>query len=124
MCIRDRLEREFAANLVEPHGRGSRLTEAGRLLAEMAAPLVAGLDSLRVSFDAAQGRVKTRLTVAATPRVLVEDLPEAIIEFESRHPHVGLSLVELGTDKVVGAVESGEAPRELVSPTNERRVIL
>src|SRR3954468_17989605 len=44
------LEREFGVALVEPYGRGCRLTEDGRLLLRLADPLVTGLDSLKRHF--------------------------------------------------------------------------
>src|SRR5881227_3049868 len=60
------LEREFAAQLVEPHGRGCRVTEAGRVLAGLAAPLVAGIDSLKRNFESARHDVETWLTLTTT----------------------------------------------------------
>lgn len=103
------LERAFAAKLVEPHGRGCRLTAEGRLLASLAAPLVGGIDTLQRNFEEARGQVETWLTVAATQRMLVEDLPEPVVEFERRFPLVRLRLRELGNEQVTVAVESGEA---------------
>ena len=46
------LEREFKAALFERRGPKIALTPAGRILYELASPLVEGLDSLRESFDA------------------------------------------------------------------------
>src|ERR1700724_661400 len=53
------LEREFAAQLVEPHGRGCRLTAAGQLLVELSASLVAGIDALKQNFEEARRMHKT-----------------------------------------------------------------
>jgi DNA-binding transcriptional LysR family regulator len=103
------LERELSAQLVEPHGRGCRLTEEGHLLAEMADSLVAGIDSLKRRFQEARGRVRSRLTVAATQRTLIEDLSEAILAFERCHPNVQLCFKEENNEQVVAAVESGQA---------------
>jgi len=103
------LEREFGARLVEPHGRGCRLTEAGRLLAQLAAPLVAGIDALKRRFAEAQTQRETWLTLATTQRVFVEDLPEVLTEFRQSHPLVRLRLHELRGDQVAEAVESGAA---------------
>src|SRR5438876_9828614 len=80
------LEREFAAQLVEPHGRGCRLTEAGRMLAGLAAPLVAGIDALKRNFESARHEVETWITLATSQRVFVEDLPEPLQAFEQRCP--------------------------------------
>jgi DNA-binding transcriptional LysR family regulator len=103
------LERDFDAVLVERQPHGCRLTEAGRLLAEMAAPLVTGIDSLKHRLQVARANVVSRLTVAATQRILIEDLPPSIVEFERRHPQVHLCLVEQRIEQIPALVEAGEA---------------
>lgn len=103
------LERSLHTQLIEPHGRGCRLTEAGKLLAELSGPLVSGIDSLPRTFQEQKGQVEARLTVAAPQRILVEDLPEAIAEFERRHPQVRLNLLERMSGTVAAAVETGAA---------------
>lgn len=103
------LEREFGAQLIESHRRGCRLTDAGRLLAELAVPIVAGADSLKHAFHERRVAVDQHLTVVAPQRILVEDLPEAIDEFRRRFPSVRLALVERMTGQVAAAVESGQA---------------
>src|SRR4051794_23504488 len=60
------LERRFELKLVETHTRGCRATEAGSLLAELAAPLVTGFGSLEQTFRAAQSQAAARLVIAAT----------------------------------------------------------
>jgi molybdate transport repressor ModE-like protein len=103
------LERVFAAKLVERHAHGCRLTQTGRLLAELASPLVAGIDSLQRNVQEALQLQESRLTVAATPRIVYEDLPAAIVEFQRRHPQVVFRLVEQSNEQVISSVESGEA---------------
>jgi DNA-binding transcriptional LysR family regulator len=103
------LEQEFGLQLIEPHGRGCRVTEVGRMLAEMADPLVVGIDSLKRSLRARLKGEEARLTVVAPARILVEDLPDVIATYMRRHPHVRLKLVERVTGQVMPAVESGEA---------------
>jgi len=103
------LERYFGTGLVEAHGRGCRLTEDGRVLAQLVAPLVAGIDALKRNFDQARGHVETWLTLATTQRVLVEDLPAPILEFERRQPHIRLRFVERRGDQIAATVESREA---------------
>jgi DNA-binding transcriptional LysR family regulator len=103
------LEREFGVQLVEPYGRGCRLTESGRLLAELAGPAVASISGLKRTFQEALGRVETHLVVAATPRILAEDLAACVVEFERRWPRVRLAFKEVRDDEVALQVESGEA---------------
>jgi DNA-binding transcriptional LysR family regulator len=103
------LEREFGTKLVEPHGRGCRLTEDGRQLARLVAPLVAGIDSLKQDFTRAQGQAETWLTIATTQRVLVEDLPRPIQAFERRYPQHRLRFLEVSGETITSAVESRRA---------------
>src|SRR5262245_47737376 len=69
------LERQFGDQLVEPFGRGSRLTEAGKLLAELIGPAVQSISSLKQAYFKAHGQLGQRLVVAASPRTITEDLP-------------------------------------------------
>lgn len=103
------LEKEFDLPLIEPHGRGCRVTEMGRLLVELADPLVAGIDSLKRALRDRLKREEARLTVVAPARILVEDLPDVFATYMRKYPHVRLRLVERVTGQVMAAVESGEA---------------
>jgi LysR family transcriptional regulator, cys regulon transcriptional activator len=109
------LERIFGVTLIEREAHGSRLTKTGQLLARLAAPLLAGIDSLPAQLQEAQSQVETWLSIASTQRILVEDLSKPVAEFERRHPHVQLRFLEMGIDKVAAAVESGEADLGLTS---------
>src|SRR5688500_15086849 len=60
------LERLFGVPLMETHGRGCRLTEAGRLLAGLASPAVEDIASLSRRFQEAQAQTATRLRFATT----------------------------------------------------------
>jgi DNA-binding transcriptional LysR family regulator len=103
------LERDFGAKLVEPHGRGCRLTDDGRLLAELAAPWVAGIDALRRAFEEGRSQREVWLTIAGTHRVLAEDLPRSLAAFQREHAHVHLRLHALRNTEITPAVEAGEA---------------
>jgi molybdate transport repressor ModE-like protein len=102
------LEREFGAPLIERRAHGCRLTEVGRLVMELAAPLVAGVDSLKRNVQEARRNAVTWLTLAATQRVLVEDVSGAITEFDRSHPHIRLRLVEMRIEQITPAIEAGE----------------
>jgi DNA-binding transcriptional LysR family regulator len=103
------LEREFTAKLITRRAHGCRLTDVGRMVVEFAAPLVAGVDSLKRTVQEARRDAVTWLTLAATQRMLVEDVSEAITEFDRNHPHIRLRLVEMRIEQITPAVESGEA---------------
>ena len=60
-------ERAFGVPLVEPDGRGLRLTRAGRLLAEGATEVATTLAGLQRDLDALQGDPAGIVTIAALP---------------------------------------------------------
>jgi DNA-binding transcriptional LysR family regulator len=103
------LERELKVKLVVPYGRGCRLTDGGRELVKLAAPVVASLASLKRQWTEAMGHSPTRLTIAASPRVLVDDLPECVLAVERRWPHIQLTLKEARIEEVSVQVETGQA---------------
>jgi DNA-binding transcriptional LysR family regulator len=103
------LEREFAEKLVEPHGRGCRLTEAGATLAGLAGPLIAGIDSLKASFEEARKKHQARITVACSPRVLAEDILDCLPGFERQYPDARVVCREMHVEDVMEAVQSGNA---------------
>lgn len=102
------LERQFGDQLVEPFGRGSRLTEAGKLLAALIGPAVQSISALKSAYHEARGQLQPRLIVAASPRAVAEDLPECLREFTQRYPHVRLTLREYRRDQIPAAVEACE----------------
>jgi DNA-binding transcriptional LysR family regulator len=103
------LEREFNEKLVEPHGRGCRLTEAGATLAGLAGPLIAGIDSLKAGFEEARQRQQARINVASSPRVLVEEILDCLPEFEQAYPQARVTCQEMNVEAVNEAVQSGAA---------------
>jgi DNA-binding transcriptional LysR family regulator len=109
------LEHRLGVTLVEPHGRGCRPTEAGRLLARLASPLVTGVGSLEQVFQRSRAEAMARVVVAAPPRVLVEDLPECVVEFERLCPQVRVTLRQVRAEDVTAAVASGRADLGLTS---------
>lgn len=126
------LERALAATLVRRQAHGCRLTPAGARLVELVAPVLTTIDSLKRHLAEAEGHSETRFTVATNQRILVEDLPEVIVQFEQRQPRVRLRLLEQRIDQVAAAVDAGEAdvgltsvlptpasPRLLVAPAYE-----
>jgi DNA-binding transcriptional LysR family regulator len=103
------LEEHFGVRLVEPHVRGCRLTVEGRVLAELASPLVTDVDRLREQFGTERTRLGNKLCVAASSRILIEALPEVVGDFTRSRPEVQLALRQMEDPRVADAVESGEA---------------
>jgi DNA-binding transcriptional LysR family regulator len=103
------LEHHLGMQLVEPHTRGCEPTEMGRALAEIASPLVTGIGSLKQALQSSDARREAHLTVAASPRLLIEDLPPCVAECERRFPHIRLILNETGAETVEATVASMQA---------------
>jgi DNA-binding transcriptional LysR family regulator len=103
------LQREFGVKLIERRAHGCRLTDVGRVVVDLAAPLVAGVDALKRNVQEVRREQVTWLTLAATQRILIEDISGAVRDFDRTHPHIRLRLVETGLDRILAAVEAGEA---------------
>ena len=117
------LEREFGAVFVKAVGRGCQLTEAGKIMVELAEPVVAAADSIKRTFLERQGQVIPRLTVVATQRILIEDLRDVVPHFIAKNPRITLRFLERPNGDVYKAVESGEADLAVASdrePTSPR----
>lgn len=120
------LEQLLGTTLVESDGRRSELTESGRLLAELASPMVAEFESLLIRFREACGSAPKTLSVAAPPRSYTDDLLPVIGEFRQLFPDVklmmresfeslGNELLEAGeVDLVIGDNFCCRRPEELV----------
>ncbi|WP_112134369.1 LysR family transcriptional regulator [Glycomyces dulcitolivorans] len=75
-------QREFGMVLVEPSGRGLRLTEAGRVLAGGGAEVAAALERVRARWDSFRGEPSGTVTVAVLPSAGTFLLPEVMRELE------------------------------------------
>jgi DNA-binding transcriptional LysR family regulator len=102
------LERQLGDQLVEQFGRGSRLTQAGKLLVELISPAVLSISSLKQAYQQARGELRPQLVVAVSPRALVEDLPTCVLAFTRRHPRVRLILREYRREQIPTSVEAAE----------------
>ncbi|HLY73799.1 MAG TPA: LysR family transcriptional regulator [Planctomycetota bacterium] len=103
------LEDHFRVRLVESHPRGCRLTDEGRVLAELASPLVTDIDRLRREFGSERSRLGSKLGVASSSRILIEALPMVVADFTKSRPEIQLTLRQMEDPRVADAVESGEA---------------
>ncbi|HEY1065969.1 MAG TPA: LysR substrate-binding domain-containing protein [Pirellulales bacterium] len=102
------LEQLLGETLVESDGRTSELTQAGRLLAEIASPMIAEFESLRRRFHEACGSALKRLSVAAPPRSFTGDMIGVIGEFRRLHPDVKLKMREVFESHGNELLENGE----------------
>ncbi|MFI7441414.1 LysR family transcriptional regulator [Nonomuraea indica] len=102
-----RLEAETGAKLVQRAGRGIRLTEAGRLLAERAADIIARLDATADELAAHVGLRTGRVRLAAFPSAIGTFVPEAAARLARDHPGLRLDITETEPPEALRLLRSG-----------------
>lgn len=87
------LERELDTELLERRGPSIRLTPEGKILYEIARPMVQGIDTLPETFAAHCGNLKSgELNIAAGESTILYILPEVVKEFADTYPGITLKL--------------------------------
>ena len=109
-----RLEAETGTKLVQRAGRGIRLTDAGRLLAERAAEVIGRLDAAENELAVYSGLRTGRLRLAAFPSALGTLVPSAAAMLHDRHPTVDLRLTEAEPPEAVRMLRAGYVDVALV----------
>ena len=102
-----RLEAETGTKLVQRAGRGIRLTDAGRLLAERAAEVIGRLDAAENELAVYSGLRAGRVRMAAFPSALGTIVPGAAALLHSQHPTVDLRLTEAEPPEAVRMLRAG-----------------
>jgi molybdate transport repressor ModE-like protein len=110
------LEREAGARLVERHGRGIRLTDAGRALVRRAEAILAELAAADAELGALAGLRAGRVRVSTFASAASSLLPAAVTSLRTAHPavEVELSLVE-ATEEAVGGLVAGRVDLVLLT---------
>ncbi|MFD6911115.1 LysR family transcriptional regulator [Streptomyces virginiae] len=103
-----RLEAEAGVPLVQRAGRGIRLTEAGRLLADRAEEILGRIDSARTELAAHAGLSAGRVRLAAFPSALATVVPTVAAAFGVAHPDIELALTEAEPPEALAALRRGE----------------
>jgi DNA-binding transcriptional LysR family regulator len=102
-----RLEAETGIKLIQRAGRGIRLTDAGRLLAERAAEVIGRLDAAENELAAYTGLRAGRLRLAAFPSALGTIVPAAAAMLRGRQPPVDLRLTEAEPREALRMLRAG-----------------
>ena len=109
-----RLEAETGTKLIQRAGRGIRLTDAGRLLAERAAEVIGRLDAAENELAAYTGLRAGRLRLAAFPSALGTIVPAAGAMLREHQPGVDLRLTEAEPPEALRMLRAGYADVALV----------
>ncbi|MEK0445269.1 MAG: hypothetical protein RLZZ399_590 [Verrucomicrobiota bacterium] len=102
------LEEEFGCVLLETSGRKVKPTPQGLRLAQMAAPLVEGFDSIKAAFSADLEQTPATLSVATTPSCLAYELRNAVESTRSLFPDAHLTFHDRNSPSAIDLLESGE----------------
>lgn len=109
-----RLEAETGTKLIQRAGRGIRLTDAGRLLAERAAEVIGRLDAAENELAAYTGLRAGRLRLAAFPSALGTIVPAAAAMLREHEPGVDLRLTEAEPPEALRMLRAGYVDVALV----------
>jgi DNA-binding transcriptional LysR family regulator len=102
-----RLEAETGARLLQRSGRGVRLTDAGRLLAERAEEIIGRLDAAEAELAAHIGLREGRVRLAAFPSALGTIVPAAAARLEAEYPGMDLMLTEAEPPEALRMLRAG-----------------
>jgi DNA-binding transcriptional LysR family regulator len=109
-----RLEAETGTKLIQRAGRGIRLTDAGRLLAERGAEVIGRLDAAENELAAYTGLRAGRLRLAAFPSALGTIVPAAAALLREQQPGVDLRLTEAEPPEALRMLRAGYVDVALV----------
>ncbi|GIM89403.1 LysR family transcriptional regulator [Paractinoplanes toevensis] len=103
-----RLEAETGSRLVQRAGRGIRLTEAGRMLADRAEEILGRLAAAEDELAEYTGLRAGRVRLAAFPSALGTFVPAAAATFAAAYPSIDLRFSEAEPPLAMRLLRSGE----------------
>jgi len=103
-----KLEREVGQQLLAKNGRGVRLTDAGRLLAEHAGRILSQVELAQADLEAQRGQVVGELRLSAFPTAARGLFPTALAALRARHPALRVRSTELEPESGIAGVVRGD----------------
>ncbi|WP_109000943.1 LysR family transcriptional regulator [Streptomyces rishiriensis] len=103
-----KLEREVGQRLLAKHGRGVRLTDAGRLLAEHASRILSQVELAQADLEAQRGQVAGELRLSAFPTAARGLFPVVLAGLRKAHPGLRLRSSELEPERGIAGVVRGD----------------
>jgi DNA-binding transcriptional LysR family regulator len=109
-----RLEAETGAQLLQRVGRGIRLTEAGRLLADRAAEIIGRIEAADAELAAHVGLTAGRVRLAAFASAIGSLVPRAAAALASRHPGLRIRLIDTHPPEALDLLRAGKIDVALI----------
>ncbi|HEV2779532.1 MAG TPA: LysR family transcriptional regulator [Actinophytocola sp.] len=109
-----RLEAETGAQLLQRVGRGIRLTEAGRLLADRATEIIGRIDAADAELSAHVGLTAGRVRLAGFASAIGSLVPRAVAALAGRHPGLRISLTDTHPPEALELLRAGRIDVALI----------
>src|SRR6266700_2127332 len=103
-----RLEAETGAQLLQRVGRGIRLTQTGRLLADRAAEIIGRIDAANAELSAHVGLTAGRVRLASFSSAIGSLVPGAMAALAGRHPDLQITLVDTHPPEALELLRAGK----------------
>ncbi|MEU1892017.1 LysR family transcriptional regulator [Streptomyces pristinaespiralis] len=117
-----KLEREVGQQLLAKNGRGVRLTDAGRLLADHAARILSQVELAQSDIEARRGQAVGEVRIGAFPTAARGLFPAAISTLRRDHPELRVLSTELEPETGVRAVIRGDLDLAVVLDWSNKRL--
>lgn len=119
-----KLEREAGQELLEPRGRGVRLTRAGQVLAAHAEKVLAQLAEARSDLELLREDALGPLRIGAIPTTVHALLPPALATLAAQHPRLEVTLREGEAEKTLPQVLVGDLDLAIMESWADRPTVL
>ncbi|MFB7274251.1 LysR substrate-binding domain-containing protein [Streptomyces sp. NPDC056244] len=117
-----KLEREVGQQLLARNGRGVRLTDAGRLLADHAARIISQVEVAQSDIEAQRDRVVGEVRISAFPTAARGLFPAAISALHESHPELRVTSRELEPEAGIRGVSRGDVDLGVVLDWSNKRL--
>jgi DNA-binding transcriptional LysR family regulator len=110
-----KLQRDVGQRLIEPYGRGVRLTPAGALLAERAHAILSEVENAESELDRQRSQVIGDLEIAGFATAARAILPQTVARLRTQHERLKLRVSERQPDEAIRLVVAGHLDIALVN---------
>ncbi|MFJ7496486.1 LysR family transcriptional regulator [Streptomyces sp. NPDC097727] len=117
-----KLEREVGQQLLAKNGRGIRLTDAGQLLADHAARILAQVALAQSDIEAQRGEVVGEIRLSAFPTAARGLFPAALLALRADHPELRVRTRELEPEDGIRSVIRGDVDLAVVLDWSNKRL--